>query len=166
MVTYLKEIVYGGNDGIVTTFAIVAGFSGAQRDPANALPVFTVLLFGFSNLFSDGVSMALGNFLSSRSAENDTGNLRVRKAPFFTSLATFVSFIMFGFVPLTPYIFWQEKASFEMSIIATLLALISLGIVRWRAGHENVVRSVGEIVLLGGVAAVVAYMVGTMFDGI
>lgn len=166
MVTYLKEIVYGGNDGIVTTFAIVAGFSGAQRDPANALPVFTVLLFGLSNLFSDGVSMALGNFLSSRSAENVTGNLRVRKAPLFTSIATFVSFIVFGFVPLTPYILWREKASFEMSIVATLLALISLGVVRWKAGRENIFRSIGEIVLLGGVAAAVAYMVGTMFDGI
>jgi VIT1/CCC1 family predicted Fe2+/Mn2+ transporter len=166
MVTYLKEIVYGGNDGIVTTFAIVAGFSGAQHDPATALPAFTVLLFGFSNLFSDGVSMALGNFLSNRSDVNPTNNKGIRTAPLFTSLATFISFISFGFVPLTPYIFWQEKANFKMSIVATLLALISLGIVRWKAGHENVVRSVGEIVLLGGVAAVVAYMVGAMFDGI
>ncbi|MGB2731859.1 MAG: VIT1/CCC1 transporter family protein, partial [Microgenomates group bacterium] len=29
--TYLKEIVYGGSDGIVTTFAVVAGFAGAQQ---------------------------------------------------------------------------------------------------------------------------------------
>ena len=28
---YLREIVYGGNDGIVTTFAVVAGFAGAQK---------------------------------------------------------------------------------------------------------------------------------------
>jgi len=62
---YLKEIVYGGIDGIVTTFAVVAGFSGAQSQLA-FLPVMTVLLFGSANLFADGISMALGSFLSNQ----------------------------------------------------------------------------------------------------
>ncbi len=66
---YLREIVYGGNDGIVTTFAVVAGFAGAQAQ-VQSIPLFTVLLFGFANLFADGVSMALGSFLSSRSSQD------------------------------------------------------------------------------------------------
>lgn len=62
---YLREIVYGGNDGIVTTFAVVAGFAGAQKDPASsAIPFISVLLFGLANLFADGLSMSLGSFLS------------------------------------------------------------------------------------------------------
>lgn len=68
---YLRQIVYGGSDGIVTTFAVVAGFSGANIDPSmSSLPVLTVLLFGFANLFADATSMGLGNFLSVR-ADND-----------------------------------------------------------------------------------------------
>ena len=43
--TYLKEIVYGGNDGIVTTFAIVAGFAGANLAVTSSLGFMTVLLF-------------------------------------------------------------------------------------------------------------------------
>lgn len=63
---YLREIVYGGIDGIVTTFAVVAGFSGASMMSGTqaTLTFTTVLLFGFANLFADGVSMGLGNFLS------------------------------------------------------------------------------------------------------
>jgi vacuolar iron transporter family protein len=69
--TYLKEIVYGGNDGIVTTFAVVAGFAGAQSDTNVATYSFlTVLLFGIANLFADGASMGLGNFLSLRSEQD------------------------------------------------------------------------------------------------
>lgn len=68
--TYLREIVYGGTDGIVTTFAIVAGFAGAQQNEMTALPVLAVLLFGFANLFADGASMGLGNFLSTRSEQD------------------------------------------------------------------------------------------------
>jgi vacuolar iron transporter family protein len=68
--TYLREIVYGGNDGIVTTFAVVAGFAGAEMQSAGSLPLLVVLLFGFANLFADGLSMALGNFLSTRSEQD------------------------------------------------------------------------------------------------
>ncbi|MFN3641867.1 MAG: VIT1/CCC1 transporter family protein [Gemmobacter sp.] len=68
--TYLRQIVYGGNDGIVTTFAVVAGFAGAGAAggaiaEAGAL---AVMVFGLANLFADGVSMGLGAFLAARSA--------------------------------------------------------------------------------------------------
>ena len=64
---FLKPIVYGGNDGIVTTFAIVAGFAGARAEGAAELGVLAILVFGLANLFADAVSMGLGEFLSGRS---------------------------------------------------------------------------------------------------
>ena len=71
---YLKEIIYGGNDGIITTFAVVAGFSGASiNDNFLNLSFLTVLLFGLANLFADGLSMGLGNLLSVK-AEQDVYN--------------------------------------------------------------------------------------------
>ncbi len=67
--TNLREIVYGGIDGIITTFAVVSGFSGMSltTESAVSLSAAVVLLFGFANLFADGVSMGLGSFLSLRS---------------------------------------------------------------------------------------------------
>jgi VIT1/CCC1 family predicted Fe2+/Mn2+ transporter len=67
---FLKQIVYGGNDGIVTTFAIVAGFAGAQAEGVAQIGGLAVLVFGLANLFADGVSMGLGEFLSGR-AQHD-----------------------------------------------------------------------------------------------
>jgi len=57
---YLAEFVYGGMDGSVTTFAVVAGAVGAE------LSVGVVLILGFANLFADGLSMSIGNYLSVR----------------------------------------------------------------------------------------------------
>ena len=52
---YLREIVYGGVDGIVTTFAVVAGFAGANAgSQVGGLGALAVLLFGLANLFADG----------------------------------------------------------------------------------------------------------------
>ncbi len=71
MSTYLQEIVYGGVDGIVTTFAVVAGFAGAQASGNIAnMGYMTVLLFGLANLFADASSMGLGNLLSLRSEQD------------------------------------------------------------------------------------------------
>ncbi|MBI2634019.1 MAG: VIT1/CCC1 transporter family protein [Parcubacteria group bacterium] len=60
---YIKDIVYAANDGIVTSFAIVAASAAA------GFSAFVVLLLGLANLFADGFSMAAGNYLGTRSEE-------------------------------------------------------------------------------------------------
>ena len=56
----IKSLVYGGLDGIITTFAVVAGVAGAE------LAAGIVLILGFANLIADGISMAIGDYLSTR----------------------------------------------------------------------------------------------------
>lgn len=59
---YLPEFVYGGIDGSVTTFAVVAGAAGA------GLSGDIVIILGFANLLADGFSMSVGAFLSAKSS--------------------------------------------------------------------------------------------------
>ncbi|HEU4447955.1 MAG TPA: VIT1/CCC1 transporter family protein [Nitrososphaeraceae archaeon] len=57
----IEDFVYGATDGAVTTFAVVVGVIGATLSPS------IILILGFANLFADGFSMAIGNYLSSKS---------------------------------------------------------------------------------------------------
>jgi len=60
----IRDVVYGALDGIVTTFAIVAGAAGAG---------FTggiVIIFGFANLVADAISMGFGAFLGTKSEQD------------------------------------------------------------------------------------------------
>ncbi len=226
---YLKEVVYGGTDGIITTFAVVAGFSGAaiSGDVATTLTFTVVLLFGLANLLADGVSMGLSNFLSVRTQKDqylvtrgvvkrmirsdtdrefketvellkdkgfaeqeavslaeiyknnedywidflvthkkDMSDPRGENAT-LTGLTTFTAFLVFGSVPLLPFILLDSgdaKLSFMLSIAGTFSALFLLGYLKWYILGGRFLRSVFEVVLIGGAAAVVAFWVGTFFS--
>ena len=54
----IENFVYGAIDGAVTTFAVVAAVVGAVLSPS------IILILGFANLFADGFSMAIGNYLA------------------------------------------------------------------------------------------------------
>lgn len=62
---YLGEFVYGGIDGSVTTFAVVAGAAGAELSSA------VVLILGFANLLADGFAMSVGAYLSARTEQQN-----------------------------------------------------------------------------------------------
>jgi VIT1/CCC1 family predicted Fe2+/Mn2+ transporter len=62
---YLRDWIYGGMDGAVTTFAVVSGVAGAQLSP------WIILALGFANLFADGFSMAASNFLGTKAEHDD-----------------------------------------------------------------------------------------------
>lgn len=65
----LRDLVYGGIDGAVTTFAIVAGVAGAD------LPTEVILALGLANLLADGFSMAASNFTGTKAEAEDARRL-------------------------------------------------------------------------------------------
>jgi len=67
--SYLRDWVYGGIDGAVTTFAVVSGVVGAQLSPA------VLLILGVANLLADGFSMAASNFLATKAEREDVEHL-------------------------------------------------------------------------------------------
>jgi VIT1/CCC1 family predicted Fe2+/Mn2+ transporter len=62
---YLGEFVYGGIDGSVTTFAVVAGAVGAGLESS------VIIILGFANLFADGFAMSIGAYLAAKSEKDN-----------------------------------------------------------------------------------------------
>lgn len=69
-ISYLRDWVYGGIDGAVTTFAVVAGVEGAQLSP------HVLLILGAANLLADGFSMAAGNYSATKAEIDDAVRIR------------------------------------------------------------------------------------------
>lgn len=210
---YIRDVVFSANDGLITTFAVVAGVAGAS------LSYRIVVIMGLANLLADGISMALGNYLgiksridfertSRRTEENEVKNMpgkereemediaRLRNIPaprvaewistmtsdkrlwidemlvwelgilpeeghpVRTGIATFIAFAVAGFFPLIPYVFNTAGNKFTTSIVITALVLFGVGSLRSLVTKRNWVRSGIEMLLVGGTAAVAAYIVG------
>jgi VIT1/CCC1 family predicted Fe2+/Mn2+ transporter len=221
---YLGDMVFGGLDGIITTFAVVSGVAGAQ------LGARVVLIMGLANLFADGFSMAIGAYLSSKSdqeyyqrerereawevqnfpegeraelfeiyhskgySEEDTKNLveiktrnpelwldtmmieelgmlKDESKPIINALTTLIAFILAGSIPMFIYIiglFFPISATvtFPISLGFSALGLFGLGAAKVFVTHRNALKSGWEMLLVGGLAAGVAYLVGTLLKGI
>lgn len=220
----IKSLIYGGLDGIITTFAVVAGVAGAD------LAAGIVLIMGFANLIADGISMAIGDYLSTQ-AENEVataertreawevdnypegeklelvelyqnkglpeedataiveilskhkdawvdvmmveelGIVEADESPLKNALVTFVSFGVFGFVPLVAYVLARfipllEQNTFLVACVLTGLTLFVLGAQKARVTKRSWIRSGVEMLIIGGIAAAAAYGIGALLQGL
>lgn len=220
---YIGEFVYGGIDGSITTFAIVAGSLGA------GLSSGYILIMGFANLLADGFSMSIGAYLASKTTKDNfekhkkteyweienlydveveevreiyrnkgfEGDLLEqvvnviisdndrwvdvmmkeelemiddKKSPLIVGLITFVSFILLAFVPLSVYLadfLWD--LDINLIVWASTLTLVAFGIIGYLKGmvnHKNKFWSTVNTMLIGALAALVAYFVGVFLEGI
>ncbi|BBJ28306.1 VIT1/CCC1 transporter family protein [Athalassotoga saccharophila] len=218
---YMTPLVYGASDGIITTFAVVAGAMGAHLSPQ------IVLIMGLANLFGDGFSMAVGDYMSQRTTVKYNQSEREREeweveidprsekeelieiykakgleeekarqlveilssnkklwvetmmheelniledkdsSPLKDALVTFFSFVFFGFMPLVTYILatfipFFAQNTFSTATFLTIVTLFLVGALRNIVTNINWIKSGIEMLLTGGAAAIIAYVVGYM----
>lgn len=213
---YLKDMIYGGIDGAVTTFAIVAGVEGA------GLSHNIIVILGIANILADGFSMAASNYsgtkaelddrrriirieerhiehhkdgeleelrqiLELRGLSGDTlarateaisknkdkwigmmltdeyGLTRDEPRPMRSAIATFVAFLLAGSIPLLPFILGLTSA-FQISVLVTLLTFFLIGTCKSLWSLSSWWRSGLETLLIGALAAVIAYSVGDLLQ--
>jgi hypothetical protein len=95
---YLRDVVYGASDGVVTTLAVVAGAIGAAFEPKVAI------VLGLANLAADGLSMGASNYLGLKSELEQNGVPLAAEMPWRHGLATFAAFVAAGAVPLLAFV--------------------------------------------------------------
>lgn len=220
----IAEFVYGGIDGAITTFAVVAGAAGAHLD------INIVLILGFANLIADGFSMSVGAYFSSKSEQENFSrhkaleyweieNLREKEiqeirdiysakgfegelleqvvtvitsnkdvwvdtmmkeelnmiedtnSPVKNASVTFIAFFIMGLIPLLSYLGarfmnFSTNGLFLSSCIATGVALSLIGVVKAWVTEQNKLKGMAETLLLGGLAALLAFWVGDVLEKI
>lgn len=157
---YIRDLVYGANDGIITTFAVVAGVAGGS------LSHVAVLIVGAANLAADGVAMGVGNLLAIRAYESALaadGLPEQETYPWKHGLATLVAFVVAGILPLVPYMLpMPESVHLPWSAGLTMCALFGVGVARAAVTRDRWWKTGPEMLALGGIVAIAAYAAGAL----
>jgi VIT1/CCC1 family predicted Fe2+/Mn2+ transporter len=158
---YIRDIVYAASDGLITTFAVVAGVWGA------GLSSGVVLALGFANLFADGLSMAVGDYLGVKSeraallADGYDEREETKHAARHGGV-TWLSFFVAGLVPLLPFMVpgFALQSAIVASLVMTALTQFTMGALRSRITRRGWLRSGLEMLTLGALAGAVAFAAG------
>lgn len=152
--SYFKSVVFGFEDGLVSTTGIVAGLSAGARDPK------LVLLAGLVAMGVEAVSMGAGEFISERGVHAMRGN-RHTDNPTTSGIVMSFSFVVAGLIPLLPIMLLPFPQSVWVSLAAALVALFFLGIAKTRVVRaKGYLRSAVETLVIGGVATLIGFLVG------
>ncbi|PIR83975.1 hypothetical protein COU18_01025 [Candidatus Kaiserbacteria bacterium CG10_big_fil_rev_8_21_14_0_10_51_14] len=152
---YIGDIVYGANDGIITTFAVIAGAAGA------GLSSSIVIVLGIANLVADGFSMGASKYLSTRSEQSLEEARNAHRSALADGTATFIAFVVAGTLPLIPFFYENSvQHTFWISSIATGIAFFLIGAARSLVIKKHFVIAGLEMLIVGGVAASMAYGIG------
>ena len=165
----IRAAVYGANDGIITTFAVVAGVAGASLSPN------IVIILGIANMIADGLSMGISDYLGEVSEQRMRKNLNEvfqEKNHWMTGVVTFTFFVIAGVFPLLPYVagafgfVLSADMLFPLSIFFTALSLFVAGSARTIVTGGSVLRGGMEMLGMGAIAAVVAYGLGAYLESL
>lgn len=153
MASLLRATLLGGIDGVVTSYAVVAGSHTVE------LSTDALLVVSFSSLIADAVSMGISEFLSS------TGERAARKTsegtrPFFLGMACFLSFVLFGVLPILTYV-WTAGKLLTVTIFS-IVEMMILGSARTLISDESVLYGLFQTTILGSVAGATAYGVAVL----
>jgi len=218
---YLGEFVYGGIDGSVTTFAVVAGSVGANLDSS------VILILGFANLLADGFSMSVGAYLSAQSETHNYDKhkkieywevenkpqeereevraiyrrkgfegelleqvvdvltadkdrwvdvmmkeelymMEASRSPIAIGGVTYLAFLLVGFIPLSlylfDYLFGGVSHPFAWTCVLTGLGFAIVGWLKTYVTETSKWKGIFETLVLGAIAAGVAYFVGDLLE--
>ncbi|MEE9234477.1 MAG: VIT1/CCC1 transporter family protein [Candidatus Acidoferrales bacterium] len=155
---HIGDLVFGANDGIVTTFAVVSGVTGA------ALSARVAIILGVANLLADGFAMGAGSYLGARSEQELQRSQGLAGERTSHALghgaAIYLAFVLAGAVPLLPFLLVDAGNVFPASSLATGVTLFAVGSLRTLVTRGRWFVSGLEMLLVGSVAAAMAYLVG------
>lgn len=166
--TYIDEAIYGANDGIITTFAVISAGAGAS------LGTEAIIIVGIANLIADGFSMGASSFLSIKTEEDVARTKSFLK--FFKrkksdalprSSVTFGAFVLAGTMPLLPFLTpYTQGNEFTISALSAGTAFFFVGGIRTIATKRGFLISGAEMLLVGGIAATIAYSIGAIVQSV
>jgi VIT1/CCC1 family predicted Fe2+/Mn2+ transporter len=156
---YVRNFIFGAEDSLVSTVGLLSGIA------AGGLTQKNIILTGVVLVIVEGLSMGVGSYLSEVSTEeSQVTESEAFKTSLTAALIMFISYIILGLIPLSPFILISNtKTAMMFSVIASLTSLLILGLISAKFLKTKAIKSMLRMLILGGLAIGVGLFIGNRF---
>lgn len=161
----LKDIILGGQDGLVNILGLVLGVAAATY--TNKI----VIISGLAGTFAESISMAAVAYTSTQAAKAYYISRRIKipredSSPEHSALVVGISSLLGSFIPLLPFFFFDITNSIILSLIFSLIALYLTGYYKSRITIGNPSKEGLKLAAIGVSAALVGYVIGLVLGAL
>ncbi len=152
---YLRSLMFGLQDGIVSTTGVVAGISaGVESKPI-------IVLAALVAVSVEASSMAAGQYTSEKAVHQMDKEGKHTDNLIIGALIMFVSYLIGGAFSIIPTLVFDQPLARYLAIASSFAGLGIIGYIKGRiVKHEMPLRSAVELFIIGGLATLIGLIVG------
>lgn len=155
---YLRSIIFGFQDALVSTSGVIAGVSAGTNDK------HLVILASLVTITVESLSMGVGQYMSEKSVHQMDKSGKHTDNLYLGASFMGLSYLLGGSIPVLPILILElpTSSTIGISIISALIGLFVLGYIKAKLVKVNPLKSALEIFVLGGLATAIGLIVGKL----
>jgi len=153
---YLRSLMFGLQDGIVSTTGVVVGIStGVQNKEI-------VILAAFVAVTVEASSMAAGQYSSEKAVHQMDKSGKHTDSLMLGALIMFIAYMIGGAFPIIPTIIFDQSTARILAVVSAFIGLFIIGYIKGHIVEHKPLRSAIELFIIGSIATAIGVIVGNL----
>ena len=151
---YLRSLMFGLQDGIVSTTGVVVGISTGINNKD------IIVLAALVAVMVEASSMAAGQYSSEKAVQQMDKTGRHTDNLYIGALIMFIAYLIGGAFSIIPTLIFDQPLARTLAIISSFVGLFIIGYIKGHLVEHRPLRSAIELFIIGSVATIVGVAVG------
>ncbi|OGH38970.1 MAG: hypothetical protein A3B44_03665 [Candidatus Levybacteria bacterium RIFCSPLOWO2_01_FULL_38_21] len=151
---YLRSLMFGLQDGIVSTTGVVVGISTGVSDKA------IIVLAALVAVTVEASSMAASQYSSEKAVHQMDKSGKHNDNLYIGTLIMFVAYLMGGSFSIVPILVFDQPIARILAIASAFVGLFIIGYIKGYLVKHRPLRSAIELFIIGSIATAVGIIVG------
>lgn len=153
---YLRSLMFGLQDGIVSTTGVVVGISTGVSDKA------IIVLAALVAVTVEATSMAAGQYTSEKAAHQMDKSGKRDDSLMIGTLIMFFSYMAGGMFSIIPTLIFNQPQARYVAIGSSFAGLFLIGYIKGQIVEHKPLRSAIELFIIGSIAMLIGIVVGNI----
>lgn len=157
---YLRSLMFGLQDGIVSTTGVVVGISTGTSNKE------IIILAALVAVMVEASSMAAGQYSSEKAVHQmcEIGKSKIAHTDnlYMGALIMFVAYMLGGSFSILPTIIFDQPLARTLAIISSFIGLFIIGYLRGYLVEHKPLRSALELFTIGSITTLIGVIVGNL----